>query len=78
MKALEGLFIHYIWEKNRGYYQGHIKAVDNGMILVQLFSWLDGRPTNMAVLPKSLLMRTTTKLYDDEETWREAGNSLGA
>lgn len=39
--------------------------------IVQLYSFLDGTPNNLAVYPEDFLIGDDVALYRDAETWRE-------
>ncbi len=41
-------------------------------VLIQLYSWIDGGPTNLHLVPLSTMM--LWDLYVSEEDWREAGD----
>jgi len=66
------------------HWQGQIKEVlKDDVLLVQLFSWLTGDPTNMALIPiaetlsdgdSKDLNKACWKLYHDHDQFVEAGN----
>lgn len=65
--GLNGLWLH-TWEdaetmKN----QGQIIGVDGERVLVQIFSFLDGAPTEIRVMPKSEIYGDRVTLYPDDE-----------
>ena len=49
-----------------------IRPVPPGRWLVQLFSFMDGRPTNVVVYPESFLLGETVKLYLSHDEWHYA------
>lgn len=72
MKSLIGLFVHILDDTGEVSYQGRIHASEDGKVLVQLFSYFDGAPTNIQAYDLADLLRPDkAKLYDCENTWRE-------
>ena len=65
--ALVGMFLHTIEDDGAIHYQGQIIAVDNEVVLVQLFSWLSGDPTNVEPVPKSIIYSKKCRLYGTNE-----------
>jgi hypothetical protein len=70
---LVGLYLH-TFKTEKIHYQGMVYAVDGDNCLVQLFSWMDGRPTNIEVMPKSKIYSSEVKLYKFEDEWRETAD----
>jgi hypothetical protein len=64
--GLVGMFVHTFkpWSNGemRINYQGQIIGIDGDMVLVQLFSWIDGGDTNVEGIPRSVLY-SDCKLY---------------
>jgi hypothetical protein len=44
--------------------------------LVQLFSWMDGRPTSVEVYPESFLLSDKVKLYVNRDEWLHASRVM--
>jgi hypothetical protein len=49
-----------------------IRELKGDRYVVQLFGWLDGDPTEVAVMPESELLGPTVKLYSTKEDWHWA------
>lgn len=49
-----------------------IRKMDGGRCVVQLFSFMDGGPTNVAVYDERFLLGPDVKLYATAELWNEA------
>lgn len=62
-EGLVGMFLHTLNEDGCINWQGHIIAIDGDIALVQLFSWIDGSPTNVEPIPKSLIYSDKCQLY---------------
>lgn len=69
MDVLVGMFLHTFHEDGQMNYQGHIIAVDGEKVLVQLFEWGFGEPTNIEAMPKSFIYSNNCKLYATQEDW---------
>ena len=73
--GLVGLFFHTFVDNDKKrrqfHWQGQIRSVDEDTALVQLFSWVDGRPTAIKPMPAADLIAHAT-LYAYEDEWREA------
>lgn len=68
---LVGKFFHsYVGKKIN--WQGHVLDYIDGMYLVQLFSWLDGHPTNQILVDFKKMKNW--KFYDNQEQWVDAGD----
>ena len=48
-------------------WQGHILGVDGDVVLVQLYSWMDGGPTSVEVMNKSEIYSERCRLYSTHE-----------
>lgn len=68
---LAGLYALFPAPGDGGYYQGHILrgSPEDGW-LVQLFSWLDGGPTDCALFSHEALTAKKSKLFANPEAWR--------
>lgn len=73
--GLVGMFVHTFKTWSTGVmrinYQGQIIGIDGDMVLVQLFSWLDGGETNVEGIPRSVLY-SDCKLYATSGHMKEA------
>ena len=74
--GLIGLFLHTLKDEPTDYsginWQGQIIGVEGEQCLVQLFSWVDGSPTKVAVIPKASVMdETKCVLYATWKAWRK-------
>jgi hypothetical protein len=59
-------------EEGKNHWQGKILGkVENGVYLVQLFEWLLGTPSNLALLHISSFIGDRAKLYESLEDLRE-------
>lgn len=71
ISGLVGLFGHLL-EKGKIEKQFKIvRQVDSQSYLVQLFSWMDGLPTNLQKYGTDLLTSKQCRLYSDADQWRE-------
>jgi hypothetical protein len=69
MNDLTGFFGHtYINEQQLQYQFQVVRRMGHGRYVVQLFSWLDGGKTELAVMPEKELLGPSVKLYADEKT----------
>lgn len=66
-----GLFVHTLKE-GLAHYQGRIISMDGEILFVQLFSALDGRPTEVKPYEKSFIYGPECRLYAEHEEWRSA------
>jgi hypothetical protein len=66
-----GIFLHTLkgGEIDR---QGQVIAVDDDTVLIQLFSWLDGRATKVVPLPRAALYSDACVLYAERAEWIRA------
>jgi hypothetical protein len=77
-EGLIGLFGHtYVQEPDKDRPQINwqfqiIRELKGDRYVVQLFSWFDTGPTELAVLPESTLLGPTVKLYATQDLWNEA------
>ena len=70
-----GMFFHTYSVRGVREWQGQIEEeVEPGVYRVQLFSWIDGRPTDERTL--TCTEWGSVMLFDNEDTWRESGNRL--
>ncbi len=69
---LKGLFGHSIDEQGDIIWQFYIRGAVGDSHSVQMFSWLDGRPTNVQFIPTADLTGPGYKLYSSEEEWNYA------
>ena len=60
--GLIGFYLHTYKDKKLEY-QGLVIAMDGDTALVQLYSWLDGGPTNVIPLHKTVIYSDYCKLY---------------
>ena len=66
--GLIDMYLHTLDDEGKICWQGCICHVDGDVVLVQLFSWLDGRPTNIETMQKAdVYDRTKTRLYHSSE-----------
>jgi hypothetical protein len=65
-----GLFVHTL-KDGLARYQGRIIGVDGDTFFVQLFSALNGDPTNVEVFPKAFIYGPECRLYADHARWGE-------
>lgn len=69
--GLVGLFLHTWSEDGVLEYQGHIVGLDGDVVLVELFSWLDGCPTVVKPFAKEYVLSARVTLYVDAEMMHE-------
>ncbi len=74
VKKDEDWFVH-ILEDGKLKYQGQIKAFMDDKMFVQLFSFMDGRPTIIRPFDKDLLKSDKIRIYSDETEWRESADA---
>lgn len=68
-----GMFLHTVTEDGEINLQGKVVAQTGSLLVVQLFSWLDGRPTNIVTVPISETSHGgSVRLYTTRELWLEA------
>lgn len=68
---LDGLYFHTFTEDGWLQYQARVIGVDDDYVLAQMFSAIDGSPTQIMPFPKSLLYSDQCKLYGDADVWRD-------
>jgi len=73
-----GLFLHTFEEDGSVNYQGRIIGVEGDSMLVQLFSWIDGRPTNVVPMERSFIYSPSCRLYATNADMLAAYESGGA
>lgn len=56
LSGLVGMFLWTLHARGTPNLQGTVVSVDGDVALVQLFSWLDGRPTQVEAIAKSQLL----------------------
>lgn len=66
---LAGLYVHIRNENGCIEQQGHVLGVDGDIALVQLFSWIDGEPTQVVSFQKAFLYSERCTLYQFEDVW---------
>ncbi|WP_370621701.1 hypothetical protein NMD10_27675 (plasmid) [Citrobacter portucalensis] len=72
---LVGLFAHTFNDEKAVEFQLEITAaLPDNHYLCQLYSWMDGSDTNMAIFHIGDMK--AWKLYDDVEYWRKEGDRL--
>ena len=73
---LEGKFFLQFDEKGDMHWQGRVlRPMENGTFLVQLFSWLDGRPNKQVIVKLDKMVGWS--FYTSMDEWRdEADNRL--
>lgn len=69
---LKGLFVHILNEKNLIRFQGQIISAGDKYALIQLFSYADGRPTNLTRLDLDFLFSDKCRVYQYEDEWKLA------
>jgi hypothetical protein len=73
---LVGLFF-LTFENDKKQWQGRVEAViGEEYVLVQLFSWVDGSPTNMALVTFKDITNGAQRwnFYKHSEDWKEHGS----
>jgi hypothetical protein len=70
------LKLYFIGGSSGESWQGQIIAVRDSVALVQLYSWLDGRPTEMRAVKVADLMDGSWRLFRKRQEWRLAGDGL--
>ena len=68
---LDGLYFHTFTEDGWLQYQARVIGVDDDYVLAQMFSAIDGSPTQIKPFPKSFLYSDQCKLYGDADVWRD-------
>jgi hypothetical protein len=66
---LVGMFFHTFLEDGRIQYQAQVLAVDGETVLAQMFSALDGCPTDVLPFEKSFIYSSRCRMYADHEVW---------
>lgn len=69
--GLVGMWLH-TFSEGKIDWQGHIVGMDGDIALVQLFSWLDGRPTKIEPITKSVIYSEDCTLYADGDAMSAA------
>lgn len=64
---LVGVYFHRLDNKGKIKNQGVVRGIDGRMVIVTLFSWLDGRATDVCAMKKSVLFSKAFRLYPDRE-----------
>lgn len=72
--GLVGLFVHF-YKEGKIQYQGQIIGKEDDKVLVQMFEWLLGEPTDVQAFDKAKVYSADCKLYRDIETWKEIGDA---
>lgn len=72
--GLDGMFLHTYDQDGKIKYQGQALSTDGDFVLVQLFSWLSGDPTNVEKIPRDFIYSDACKLYAEHEVWLERGD----
>lgn len=75
-----GLYVHTLVDSaaRQIQYQGTVIGTDFDYVLVQIFSWVDGRPTKVIGIPRDRLYGPLVSLYADREEWLMAGEGMSA
>lgn len=73
MTDITGWFVHTLKDGTIDW-QGEIVAVEDDVVLLQLYSWLDGSPTKIVPFSKVELF-TRCVLYRTEEQWKYAAEN---
>lgn len=72
-QGLVGLFLHF-YKGVKIELQGRIIGMEGDKVLVQMFEWLGGEPTNVRAFDKTQIYSDDCKLYADIETWKAIGD----
>lgn len=70
-QGLIGLFLH-IYKNGRINWQGQIIRLDGDKVLVQMFEWLMGEPSNVQAYDRDYIYSDNCKLYVDIDVWKAA------
>ena len=71
--GLVGKYLHTLDENGEIDWQGRIIGMDGDMARVQLFSWWFGEPTNVVLIPESVLYsEDQCRLYATRSSWDAA------
>tara|TARA_B100000408_G_scaffold117945_1_gene96235 strand:- start:1022 stop:1561 length:540 start_codon:yes stop_codon:yes gene_type:complete len=65
--GFDGLFVH-AYKNGKIHNQGQIIGKDEGLYALQLFSFMDGRPTNVRFITQDFLVNEC-KVYSTEDEW---------
>lgn len=65
-----GLFFHTFSNEGWIEYQAQVVGVDGDVVLAQVFSAVDGSPTEVKLFQRAFLYSEQCKLYSDVEMWR--------
>ncbi len=68
--GFDGLFVH-TYKDGKIHNQGQIIGKDDGLYALQLFSFLDGRPTIVRFITQDFLVNEC-KVYSTEDEWKNA------
>jgi hypothetical protein len=69
--GLVGMWLHTFADEEIDW-QGRVVGMDGDIALVQLFSWLDGQPTKIEPIPKSVIYSDDCNLYADSDAMNTA------
>lgn len=76
-QGVNGLYVHTFNDDGKVHWQGQIIGQEEDLVLIQLFSWLDGRPTKVKPMPKEDLWDDTKcTVYSDMDEMKDAGEGL--
>lgn len=68
--GFDGLFVH-TYKNGKIHNQGQIIGKDEGLYAVQLFSFMDGRPTIVRFIAQDFLLNEC-RVYSTEDEWKNA------
>jgi len=66
--GLVGMFLH-TFKDGEIIKQGQVVGLDGDMVLVQLFSWFAGDPTNVEGMPRAFIYSKDCVLYATQGDW---------
>jgi hypothetical protein len=72
-RGLTGLFLH-IYKDGKIELQGQIIGVEGDKVLVQMFEWWAGEPTNVRAFDRTQIYSEDCRLYADMEVWKSVGD----
>jgi hypothetical protein len=83
---LEGLvgFFGHLWgpdpdipgESTIRYQFEIVRKIDDARYAIQFYSFMDGSPRNLGVMPEAELLGPNVKLYASHELWKEVADEL--
>lgn len=69
---LMGMWLHTFNDDGSYHWQAKVVAVDGDVVLIQLFSWLDGCQTNIEKVTKEFVYSSKCRLYANREDFMDA------